>query len=134
MTEPFRVVIADPPWKLGDSLPGKTRGAAKQYHCLSLSEIMRFPLPPIADKEILFLWRLSAMPQEALDVIKVWGFRYKSEIVWEKLTKTEKPHMGSFAIVGGTMGGQDRFNNQKKMLCGRLRSMPRRQGLSHETR
>jgi N6-adenosine-specific RNA methylase IME4 len=91
---PYVCVVADPPWKMGDSLPGKTRGASKQYVCLPVHEIMRFPLPAIADDAILFLWRLSAMPQEALDVLKAWGFKPKSEIVWEKLTKTGKPWMG----------------------------------------
>ena len=81
---PYVCITADPPWKMGDKLPGKKRGAAKNYRVLTVSEIMRFPLPPIADDAILFLWRLSAMPQEALDVVKAWGFVPKSEIVWEK--------------------------------------------------
>ena len=97
----FRVLIADPPWKFGDKLPGKKRGAAKNYACLSLSEIMRFPLPVLADDAILFLWRTSAMPQEALDVVKTWGFVPKSEITWVKLTKNGKPWMGMGRYVRG---------------------------------
>lgn len=91
---PYVCIVADPPWKPGDSLSGKKRGAAKNYRCLTVAEIMRFPLPAIADNAILFLWRLSSMPQEALDVVKAWGFVPKSEIVWEKLTKTGKPWFG----------------------------------------
>lgn len=91
---PTRLLLADPPWKFGDSLPGKTRGAGKQYKCMDANEIRAFPLPPIADDALLLLWRVASMPQEALDVCKDWGFIPKSEIIWEKLTKTGKPWFG----------------------------------------
>lgn len=93
--EPIRVLSADPPWSFGDKLPGDGRGAEKHYPCLEPWEIMRFPFPsPLADNAILFLWRVASMQQEALDVIKAWGFTLKSEIVWKKLTKNGKPHFG----------------------------------------
>jgi N6-adenosine-specific RNA methylase IME4 len=38
------------------------------------------------DDSVLFFWRVSAMQQEALDVIKAWGFTLKSELVWIKGT------------------------------------------------
>lgn len=94
MTEPFRTIVADPPWAFGDKLPGFARGAARNYSTLSLSEIARFPLPPIADDARLFLWRVSAMPDEALTVCRMWGFKPKSEIVWVKLTKRGLIHFG----------------------------------------
>lgn len=81
-----RVVVADPPWKFGDALPGPGRGARKFYPCLSADEIKRFPLPPLADDCLLLLWRVAAMQREALDVLDAWGFTLKSEIVWNKLT------------------------------------------------
>jgi N6-adenosine-specific RNA methylase IME4 len=90
----YRVLLADPPWKFGDSLPGKTRGASKQYLCLSVAEICAFPIPALADDSILFLWRVSSMVEEAYQVVRAWGFVPKSEIVWEKLTKNGKPHFG----------------------------------------
>ncbi|HEX2876258.1 MAG TPA: MT-A70 family methyltransferase [Polyangiaceae bacterium] len=91
---PFAVLCADPPWQFGDRLPGAGRGAEKHYGCLSLADLERFPLPPIADDALLFLWRVAAMPQEALDVCGAWGFVPKSEIVWVKRTTTGKRHMG----------------------------------------
>lgn len=84
---PFRVLVADPPWKFKDRLPGKTRGAARRYPCLTVSEIMRFPLPPIADDALLCLWRVGAMQKEAMAVAEAWGFRpVQAEMVWDKLT------------------------------------------------
>lgn len=92
-------LCADPPWKFGDSLPGPSRGAAKNYPTLSVDELMHFRLPPIADDALLFLWRVASMQQEALDVGKAWGFELKTEIVWNKLTKTGKPWFGMGRIT-----------------------------------
>jgi N6-adenosine-specific RNA methylase IME4 len=90
----FQIVVADCPWKFGDKLPGKKRGASSHYGCLTVAELCAFELPPIADDALLFLWRVAAMPQEALDVCKAWGFKPKSEIVWVKRTSTSKRHFG----------------------------------------
>lgn len=97
-----RVLVADPPWKFGDSLPGKKRGASKHYGCLPLHEIMRFPLPPLADDCALFLWRVSAMQEEALQVVRAWGFKPHSEIVWRKTTVNGKLSFGMGRIVRGS--------------------------------
>jgi N6-adenosine-specific RNA methylase IME4 len=58
---------------------------------MPVNEIQRFPLPPIADDAWLFLWRVSAMQQEALDVAKTWGFRVVSEVVWVKAPEIGEP-------------------------------------------
>jgi N6-adenosine-specific RNA methylase IME4 len=92
-------VLADPPWKFDDALPGAGRGAAKHYCCLSVEELCAFPLPPITDDCVLFLWRMAAMQQEALDVIAAWGFTLKTEIVWNKLTTHHKRWFGMGRIV-----------------------------------
>lgn len=91
---PFVVLAADPPWLFGDSLPGDTRGASSNYPCMPLGDIMDFRLPPIADDAVLFLWRVSAMVEEAYQVVRAWGFTPKSELVWRKLTSTGKRHFG----------------------------------------
>ena len=91
---PLRVLSADPAWQLGDSLPGPGRGAAKHYQTLSMFELQRFPLPPMLDDSLLFMWRVAAMQEEALRLVRAWGFVPKSEIVWVKKTKTGKRHFG----------------------------------------
>lgn len=94
MRELPRVLCADPPWAFGDRLPGAGRGAARHYSTMDAGAIARFPLPVLADDCLLFLWRVSAMQEEALFVARAWGFTVKTEIVWEKLTKAGKPHFG----------------------------------------
>lgn len=97
--KPHGILTADPPWPFKDKLPGAKRGARKNYKLLSIDDICRFPLPPLKDDAILFMWRVSAMVPEAYEVVKAWGFRFKSEIVWQKLTKTGKPWFGMGRIV-----------------------------------
>ena len=70
---PARVLVADPPWAFYDKLPGDGRGAEKHYATLTISDIMRFPLPPLGEPCLLALWRVAAMQQEALDVLRVLG-------------------------------------------------------------
>ena len=95
VVEPARLIVADPPWAMGDALPGKTRGAARNYDVLPTSEIARYPLPRIAPDALLMLWRLSSMPEDALFVARAWGFSVKSEIVWVKTTGDDaKLHFG----------------------------------------
>lgn len=60
MKDPARILLADPPWKFGDKLPGTGRGASKHYPVLSVDEICSFALPPVADDALLFMWRVSA--------------------------------------------------------------------------
>ena len=99
MSDRFRVVLADPPWLFRDRLPGPGRGAAKHYSCLSVAELCAFPLPPLADDCTLFLWRVAAVQQEALEVMAAWGFTLKTEIVWLKRTTTGKRFFGMSRTV-----------------------------------
>jgi N6-adenosine-specific RNA methylase IME4 len=91
---PFSVLAADPPWSFNDRLPGNKRGASSHYACLSLADLLRFPLPPMAPDATLYLWRVAAMVPEAYAVCKAWGFEAKSEIVWVKRTKHDRAHFG----------------------------------------
>lgn len=112
-TLPARVIAADPPWPFGDKLPGEGRGAAKNYSLLSIADLCAFPLPPIADDAVLFLWRVASMQQEALDVMKAWGFVQKTELVWEKLRHCA-------ACKGG---GKSLKRAEAGLVCGRCNGL-----------
>jgi N6-adenosine-specific RNA methylase IME4 len=86
----FRTIVADPPWKFGDKLPGPARGAVKHYKVMTTAQIAAFPLPPLTEDARLFLWRVSSMPEDALTVCRAWGFEPKSEIVWVKVTACQR--------------------------------------------
>jgi len=98
-----RVIVSDPPWPFGDKLPGPKRGAEKHYKCMTISEIIHMPLPPIHEQAVLFLWRVSSMVEEAYQIVRAWDFVPKSEIVWNKTDETgEKDSMGMGRIVRGS--------------------------------
>ena len=90
MTDRVHTIVADPPWAFSDALPGNGRGASKHYATMPVEKIERFlidhhaELPRIPGTALLFMWRVGAMQEEALRVIRAWGFELKSEIVWEK--------------------------------------------------
>lgn len=113
---PFRCIVADPAWQPDDKLPGPTRGAERNYRVLSQAEIesfladqMRAGGMRVSLNAILFLWRLSSMQQAALDVVRAWGFRQLSEVVWRKLTKDGKPWFG--------MGRTVRNSHETALIC-----------------
>lgn len=96
MIEPARVVVADPAWKFDDELPGKGRGAAKHYSCMTARNICQLADMtlgqliimdhPIASDAVLFLWRVASQQRIALDVVSAWGFTIKTELIWLKKT------------------------------------------------
>lgn len=82
-----RVLVADPAWETDDELPGDSRGAASNYDVMSTQDICKIQIPPTEPNALLFLWRISSMLRDALDVCAAWGFTPHSELVWNKLTK-----------------------------------------------
>lgn len=88
---PFGALTADPPWPYRDKATKSGAhwgGCENHYSTLSIEDIKRFPLPPMADDAWLFLWRVHTHQTEAFEVAEAWGFDdYASELVWVKQTK-----------------------------------------------
>jgi N6-adenosine-specific RNA methylase IME4 len=95
ITEPqakhYRVIYADPPWTFSTySRKGKGRSAEAYYDCMSLEEIKAIPVKQWTAKDsVLFLWTTDPLLEEALGVIRTWGFTYKTVgFHWAKLKRT----------------------------------------------
>jgi N6-adenosine-specific RNA methylase IME4 len=55
-------------------------------------EIMQLPIPLIAASTAhLYLWVPNALIAEGLEVLKRWGFTYKTNLVWYKVRKDNGP-------------------------------------------
>jgi len=83
----YNVLYADPGWKYNNQRTGgsHTSGAAQKYTVMPVDGICRLPVPEITDKDsVLFLWATVPMLPEAFDVMKAWGFQYKTKITWHK--------------------------------------------------
>ena len=83
----YGIIYADPPWTYRVySSKGKGRSAASHYPVMDLQEIMALPVGSLADKDCaLFLWVTFPNLQESFEVIRSWGFTYKTvAFVWIK--------------------------------------------------
>ncbi len=79
------VLYGDPPWRFEvySRDTGLDRDASNHYPTMSLEEIKAVKVPA-ADDCALFLWATVPMLPQALEVMKAWGFEYKSCVVWAK--------------------------------------------------
>lgn len=78
----FNVIYADPPWRYSFS-KSKSRKIENQYPTMSLNEIKALKIPA-AENAVLILWATAPKIIEALEVMKAWGFKYKTQAVWDK--------------------------------------------------
>jgi N6-adenosine-specific RNA methylase IME4 len=59
---------------------------------MTLSEICALPVAEVAaDPAHLYLWVPNALLPDGLQVLRAWGFEYKSNIVWHKIRKDGGP-------------------------------------------
>jgi N6-adenosine-specific RNA methylase IME4 len=80
----FNVIYADPNWKFQTrSENGMDRAADNHYECTNVAEIKAMKVPA-AEDAVLFLWSTAPFLPEALDVMKAWGFTYRSNQIWAK--------------------------------------------------
>jgi N6-adenosine-specific RNA methylase IME4 len=90
----FGTILADPPWKF-DNNTGKMAPEHKRlrrYPTMSFEEIMELPVARIAKPAShLYLWVPNALLAQGLDVMKRWGFTYKTNLVWYKVRKDGGP-------------------------------------------
>ena len=88
----YNIIYADPPWSYNDRMNGHSMGALAHYETQSLEWIKQLDVSRLAEKDcILFMWAVSPQLPEALDVMKAWGFKFKTvAFCWSKTTKTGK--------------------------------------------
>lgn len=90
----FSTILADPPWQFqnrtGKMAPEHKRLA--RYSTLTLEEIKNIPVEKAAAQTShLYLWVPNALLAEGLEVMKAWGFTYKTNIIWYKVRKDGGP-------------------------------------------
>jgi ParB/RepB/Spo0J family partition protein len=78
----YSVIYADPPWRYEFS-ETNSREVENQYPTMTLEDIQHLPIPAAKDC-VLFLWATSPKLAEAMTVIDMWGFTYRTCGVWIK--------------------------------------------------
>jgi N6-adenosine-specific RNA methylase IME4 len=86
----FGTILADPPWRFtnrtGKIAPEHRR--LSRYGTMDLQEIKNLPVSDVAASPAhLYLWVPNALLQEGLQVMRAWGFEYKTNLVWHKVRK-----------------------------------------------
>jgi hypothetical protein len=82
---PYRVIVADPPWKYEVGDHDSTMRGIGPYPRMTLDEITAFPAASIAaDDCVLWLWTTNAHMRDAFTVLDAWGFQQKSILTWAK--------------------------------------------------
>lgn len=85
---PYSIVYADPPWAFkawtGDHLP--SRAADAHYSTMTMDDIKKIPVASwCADDATLFMWVVWPTLPDALEVMRAWGFEYKTcAFTWMK--------------------------------------------------
>jgi len=117
----YQIIYADPPWSYGFS---GTRGKilypsynqyikkVDDYKTMKTKNICDIPIKALTDKNcVLFIWMIWNKLPDVLEVIKSWGFEYKScAFTWVKKNKKS----GSW-FWG--MGGWTRQNSENCLIA-----------------
>ena len=90
----FHTIYADPPWQFqnrtGKVAPEHRR--LNRYATMTVADIKTLPVHEIAGaKSHLYLWVPNALLPEGLEVMRAWGFEYKTNIIWEKVRHDGQP-------------------------------------------
>jgi N6-adenosine-specific RNA methylase IME4 len=84
----YGVIVADPEWRFEpySRETGMDRAADNHYPTSVTDIIAQRDVASIAaDDCVLFLWATVPMLEDAMTVLRAWGFQYKSHAVWDKV-------------------------------------------------
>ena len=126
--DPYQVVYSDPPWFYNRDIDkanvkghngGKGIGINTHYESMSTEEISALPIKDIVAKDAAcFMWTTDCHMPSALEIMKAWGFQYKTiAFIWIKKTKNNKQiHMlapwtlkGAEICLLGTRGAMTKY-------------------------
>lgn len=106
-----------------------------RYATMTLEEIKQLPVAEAAEEKChLYLWVPNALLPEGLEVMKAWGFEYKTNIIWEKVRKDGMPDgrgVGFYfrnvteILLFGIRGSKNRTLDAGRSQVNLIRSMKR---------
>ena len=106
----YRVIYSDPAWQFSNRNTGgsMTSSAEAKYTVTSVADMAALPVAGLADEHcLLVMWWVGAMPQEAIDLCRAWGFRLvnMNGFVWRKLTRVNR--LPFFGMGHATRAGSE---------------------------
>jgi len=90
----YGTILADPPWRFanrtGKMAPEHRR--LSRYSTLKMIDIKEIPVSDVAEQNShLYLWVPNALLPQGLEIMKCWGFQYKTNLIWHKVRKDGGP-------------------------------------------
>jgi N6-adenosine-specific RNA methylase IME4 len=83
-TKRYHTIYCDPPWAERGGGQIK-RGADRHYPLMKTKDIIALPVEALAEENAhLYLWVTNNHLPDGLEVMKAWGFDYKTMITWNK--------------------------------------------------
>jgi len=80
----YPIIYADPPWRY-EQVRTDSRAIENHYPTMPLEDICAVDVGALAtDDAVLFLWVPMPKLEEGLQVVRAWGFRYRTGLVWDK--------------------------------------------------
>jgi len=86
----FNLIYVDPPWQYRNKRTGgsMSSGADSKYITIPTRELLTTSIDPLCmDDCYLFMWVTSPMLYEGMELLRQWGFKYKTKLVWRKKQK-----------------------------------------------
>ena len=91
-SQKYQIIYADPPWdykgqKQHTGKGGKDSGGAViHYPCMKLKDLKKLDIQALCDDDcLLFMWSSSPHLDQAIELMKAWGFAWATVgFVWDK--------------------------------------------------
>lgn len=87
----FGVILADPPWRFAtfDGKSSVATQAADPYATMSLENIKSMPMAFTGATDCaLIMWATAPLLPQAFEVMRAWGFTFKTAGAWAKQSST----------------------------------------------
>ena len=118
----YKIIYADPPWsyKVWSRETGLGRSAESHYKTMDKEDIQNLNVQSICEEDcVLFLWVTAPCLLEGIELIKKWGFEYKT-IGFNWVKKNKKSDKWFFG-----MGYYTRANSELCLLATKGKSLKR---------
>lgn len=87
----YGVILADPPWRFTNfSRKGEAKNPVTHYPCMPIADLAALPVARLAAPDCaLVMWATAPLLDRAIELMRAWGFSFKSAGAWAKRTSTD---------------------------------------------
>lgn len=86
----YGAILADPPWRFHNRTPaGEKKNPVAHYPCMTFAELAALPVARLAAPDCaLVMWATAPLLDRAIELLRAWGFTFKSAGAWAKQSST----------------------------------------------